>query len=148
MKDDRSSREAGWTFMETVIVLAIILILTATVGFMAVRYVSTAKTAAARTQIESFRLALAQYYLDCGAYPSQSEGLAALRQKPGAGAVERKWKGPYMEKAPPKDPWGNEYRYESPGPDGSEFSVSSLGADGIEGGEGKDADIGGWNDDE
>jgi general secretion pathway protein G len=146
--DEKQDPEAGWTFMETIIVLAIILVLTATVGFMAVRYVGTAKTAAVKTQLESFKLALAQYYLDCGSYPSESEGLQALREKPSTGAAEKKWNGPYLEKKLPKDPWGNEYVYKNPGPDGSEFGIASLGADGLEGGVGKDADISTWGSDD
>lgn len=149
-RDDREGRgsEDGWTIMETIIVLMIILILSASVGFVYFRYIGSAKSAAAKTQIETFKLALAQYYLDVGSYPQESEGLAALRDKPGSEAAAKKWDGPYLEKKVPKDPWGNDYAYKSPGPDGSEFGIASWGADGVEGGGGKDKDIATWLDEE
>jgi general secretion pathway protein G len=137
--------QAGWTFMETIIVLAIVLILTATVGFVFIRNVGKAKVVAARTQIESFSLALAQYYMDCGDYPGQEQGLDALYRKPASGEGLDGWDGPYMDKAIPKDPWGRVYVYQKPGPEGMEYGVSSLGADGLEGGTGKDADIASWS---
>jgi general secretion pathway protein G len=142
-KRQQADPEAGWTFMETIIVLAIVLILTATVGFFFIRNIDKAKLVAARTQIESFELALTQYYLDCGDYPSQEEGLAALRTKPSGGAEG--WDGPYLSKAIPKDPWGHDYVYLRPGPDGSDYGIACLGADGLEGGEGYDADIRSWS---
>jgi general secretion pathway protein G len=138
----------GFTIMETIIVLMIILILSASVGFVYFRYVGSAKSVAAKTQIETFKLALAQYYLDVGSYPSESEGLAALREKPSSETAAKKWNGPYLEKKVPKDPWGNEYVYKNPGPDGGEFGIASWGADGLEGGAGKDKDIATWLDEE
>jgi general secretion pathway protein G len=141
----RPDAEAGWTFMETIIVLAIILILSATVGFMAIRQVAKANVVAARTQIESFRLALSQYYMDMGDYPSQDQGLEALYAKPSGAEGMDKWDGPYLDKAVPKDPWHRQYAYQKPGPEGAEYGVSSLGADGLEGGSGKDTDITSWS---
>jgi general secretion pathway protein G len=129
----------GWTFMETLIVIGIVLTLTAMVGLMAFRFMDQAKQAAARSQIEVFGLALDAYYLDCRAYPGQAEGLGALWQKPASGSEE--WNGPYLSKAPAQDPWGRPYAYSSPGPDGLPFQVLSLGADGKEGGQGKDKDL-------
>lgn len=139
LKDD-----GGWTFMETLIVLAIILILTATVGFAAIGNLEKARVAAAKTQIESFSTALEAYYIDCGNYPSGEEGLLALRKKPESSAAADLWGGPYLYKNPPKDPWGNDYEYLSPAPDGSPYGVRSFGADGKEGGEGKNSDIQSW----
>jgi general secretion pathway protein G len=143
----RADPEAGWTYMETIIVLAIVIILTATVGFVFLRYVGTAKVVAARTQIETFDLALAQYYMDCGDYPSQDQGLDALYRKPSGGESLEKWDGPYLKKAVPLDPWGRPYAYQKPGPEGAEYGVASLGADGLEGGTGKNADITSWSQD-
>ena len=136
--------EGGWTFMETLIVLAIILILTATVGFAAIGNLEKARIAAAKTQIESFSVALEAYYIDCGNYPTGEQGLSALRKKPESSPASDLWAGPYLYKNPPKDPWGNEYEYLSPAPDGSPYGVRSFGADGKEGGEGKDSDIQSW----
>jgi general secretion pathway protein G len=136
--------ENGWTFMETLIVIAIILVLTATVGFIAINNLEKARTAAARTQIESLSTALEAYYIDCGNYPTSEQGLAALRKKPDTSPVSDYWDGPYIYKDTPKDPWGYEYEYTSPAPDDSPYGIRSFGADGKEGGEGKNADIKSW----
>ncbi|MBP3365472.1 MAG: type II secretion system major pseudopilin GspG [Treponema sp.] len=136
--------DEGWTFMETLIVLAVILILTATVGFVAVGNLDKARVAAARTQIESLATALEAYCIDCGNYPTEEQGLGALRKKPETAPSSSSWGGPYLYKDAPKDPWGYDYEYTSPAPDGSPYGVRSFGADGTEGGEGKDADIKSW----
>ena len=136
--------EDGWTFMETLIVIAIVLILTATVGFMAVGSLEKARTAAAKTQIESLCTALEAYYIDCGFYPSAEQGLEALRKKPETSPTSDSWQGPYLYKNVPKDPWGNDYEYLIPSPDGIPFGIMSYGADGQEGGEDKNVDIKSW----
>jgi general secretion pathway protein G len=137
-------RNEGWTFIETLIVLGIVLILTASVGFMSVQYIQKAKTVAARSQIEIFVTALQAYYLDCGNFPTESQGLQALYSKPTQEPISSKWRGPYIAKPVSKDPWDNDYRYAVPGPDKLPFSISSLGLDGIEGGEGENEDITSW----
>lgn len=136
--------EDGWTFMETLIVLAIILILTATVGFTAVGYLEKARNAAAKTQIESLCTALEAYYIDCGNYPTTEQGLSALRRKPESSPSSDNWTGPYLYKNVPLDPWGFEYEYMVPGPDGSAYGIRSFGADGKEGGTEKNSDITSW----
>lgn len=136
--------EDGWTFMETLIVIAIILILSATVGFVAINSLEKSRIAAAKTQIESLATALEAYYIDCGNYPAAEQGLAALRKKPETSPSSDSWGGPYLYKDAPKDPWGYEYEYTCPAPDGSPYGIRSFGADGIEGGEGKNADIKSW----
>lgn len=136
--------EEGWTFMETLIVIAIILILTVTVGFVAVNNLDKARVAAARTQIESIATALEAYYIDCGNYPTGEQGLGALRKKPETSPSSDSWAGPYLYKDVPKDPWGYEYEYTNPAPDGSPYGIRSYGADGTEGGEGKNSDIKSW----
>jgi len=136
--------EDGWTFMETLIVIAIVLLLTATVGFMAIGSLEKSRIAAAKTQIESFSTAVEAYYIDCGTFPTTEQGLGALRKKPEVSPVSDNWGGPYMYKDAPKDPWGYEYEYTCPAPDGSPYGIRSFGADGLEGGEGKDADIKSW----
>lgn len=136
--------EEGWTFMETLVVIAIILILTATVGFMAINSLEKSRVAAARSQIESFSTAVEAYYIDCGNFPTTEQGLGALRKKPETSPTSDNWSGPYIYKDAPKDPWGNEYEYMSPAPDGSPYGIRSFGADGIEGGEDKNADIKSW----
>ena len=136
--------EEGWTFMETLIVIAIILILTATVGYIAINSLDKSRVAAAKTQIESFATALEAYYIDCGKYPTTEQGLGALRKKPETSPGSDNWSGPYLYKDAPKDPWGKEYEYTCPAPDGSPYGIRSFGADGIEGGEDKNADIKSW----
>lgn len=136
--------EEGWTFMETLVVIAIILILTATVGFMAINSLEKSRVAAARSQIESFSTAVEAYYIDCGNFPTTEQGLGALRKKPETSPTSDNWSGPYIYKDAPKDPWGNEYEYMSPAPDGSPYGIRSFGADGIEGGDDKNADIKSW----
>ena len=113
---------------------------------MAFRYVDRARSVAARSQIETFSLALQAYAIDCRQYPSQEQGLAALWQKPVLEPVPRGWAGPYVEKSIPVDPWGNAYEYAAPGPNGLPFGIRSLGADGREGGQGNDRDVSSWED--
>ena len=139
-----SERDGGWTFIETLIVLGIVLILTATVGFTAVRYLHKAKIVASRSQIDTIELALQAYYLDCGTFPSAEQGLDSLWTKPTVSPVPDAWNGPYIAKRLPKDPWSREYVYRMPGPDGLPYGIASLGADGMDGGDGENADIVSW----
>jgi general secretion pathway protein G len=140
----KSTKDPGFTFMETIIVLTIILILSAGVGFSAVKYIERAKVAACKNQIETFRLSLQSYYLDCGAYPTDAQGLPALWEKPIVAPVPPLWNGPYLDRKLPNDPWGNAYRYKNPGEKNLPFTIASYGADGLEGGEGQNADILSW----
>lgn len=141
---DLKDEEGGWTFVETLIVIAIIIILTGSVGFAAFRYIDKAKISTTKSQIESLGLALNAYYIDCKRYPSEEQGLVALWEKPILEPVPAGWDGPYIEKALPDDPWGNPYEYTVPGPHGLPWGIRSLGADGTEGGEGKEGDITSW----
>lgn len=136
--------EDGWTFMETLIVIAVVMVMTAGVGFMAVSSLEKARVASARSQIDSFAVALEAYYIDCRRYPTEEQGLQALRKKPDIEPVSDLWNGPYIHKDAPKDPWGNDYEYTVPGNDGDPYAIRSFGADGKLGGEGKDADITSW----
>jgi len=85
--------------------------------------------------------ALKLYKLDNQRYPSAEQGLQALVTRPSVGAIPPRWKN-YVDKLP-NDPWGHPYQYANPGLKG-EIDVYSLGADGVIGGEGKDAEIGSW----
>ena len=144
ISEERKDREDGWTFVETLIVIAIIIILTGSVGFTAFRYIDKAKVASARSQIESLSLALNAYLIDCKAFPTEDQDLSALWEKPVLEPVPSGWDGPYIEKTLPEDPWGNPYEYMVPGPNGLPFGIRSFGAGGVEGGEGKDSDITSW----
>ncbi len=98
-----------------------------------------AKRVKAQADISQLKSALDRYYLDAGSYPTSDQGLQALMGAPDSGNVPKDWGGPYIEKIPP-DPWGHLYFYQS---DGNAYLLKSFGADGVEGGEGKNADIDG-----
>lgn len=138
------NNEDGWTFVETLIVISIVLILTSTVGFMAFRYVGKAKIVAAKTQIENLSMALDTYFMDNMRYPIEEQGLASLWKKPILEPVPKNWDGPYIKKKLAKDPWENDYVYVIPGPNGLPYGISSPGADGYPGGEGDNQDINSW----
>ncbi|PIE82794.1 MAG: type II secretion system protein GspG [Candidatus Contendobacter odensis] len=132
----------GFTLIELLVVLAILGLLAGLVGPQVMKYLGGANTKTAKLQIEDFSVALDAYRLDVGRYPSGSEGLQALVEKP-AGAS--RWNGPYLRKNKiPKDPWGNEYQYRSPGQYGGAFDLYSLGADNTEGGDGENQDVVSW----
>lgn len=136
---------AGFTLIEMLVIVAIIAVLAAVVAPEVFRNVGDANAAAARQQIELLSTALDSYRLDNHAYPTTEQGLAALRTEPTVGAKPRNWRGPYLRRAVPADPWGHPYLYVAPGranPQG--FDLYSLGRDGREGGEGEDADVTSW----
>lgn len=139
LKPDRRSR--GFTLIELLVVLMILGLLAGLVGPRIMKYLGGAKTGTAQLQIEEFGAGLDLYHLETGAYPSTEEGLVALGQAP-AGA--RNWHGPYLKKKEiPADPWGNRYRYRSPG-ENSDYDLFSLGRDNTDGGTGEDMDIVSW----
>jgi len=137
--------DEGFSFIETIVAISIILILSAAVGFSAIKYIERARTAACRNQFETFKLALQSYFLDCGIYPSEAQGLSALWEKPILAPVPALWDGPYTDRQIPKDPWGNEYIYKNPGDNNLPFTIMSYGADRNKGGEGQNADIFSWD---
>ena len=111
---------------------------------MAIQYLDRARVAYARSQIDSFVIALESCYIDCGRYTTAEQGLDALWKKPVVEPVNDGWTGPCLYKKTPNDPWGNAYEYLVPGKEGMPFSIVSFGSDGKEGGEGKDAGINSW----
>ncbi len=135
------TREHGFTLLELLVVLAIIATLATVVAPEIFGHASDAKLQAARSQIEIFGLALDSYRLDNDAYPSTAQGLAALRDPP-TGAPAVNWRGPYVKRAVPNDPWGRPYVYVSPGTENAtSYDLYSLGRDGRVGGTGEDADV-------
>ncbi|MFQ5466685.1 MAG: type II secretion system major pseudopilin GspG [Kiloniellaceae bacterium] len=137
----RRGAARGFTLVELLVVLVILGLMVAFAAPRVIKYVGGAKTDSARIQIERLGSVLDLYRLEVGAYPSQDQGLEALIEQP-AGAEA--WNGPYLKKADAlKDPWGNPYIYRVPGEHG-EYDLSSLGADGQEGGEGEQQDITSW----
>ncbi|MFZ3043395.1 MAG: type II secretion system major pseudopilin GspG [Thiobacillus sp.] len=140
-KSKLARAQRGFTLLELLVVLVILGMLAALAGPRVMKYVSSAKSDTAQLQVEEFGAALDMYKLEVGRHPNTQEGLQALVEAPG-GATN--WNGPYLKKKTvPKDPWGADYIYASPGQRGA-FDLSSLGADGREGGEGEDRDIVSW----
>jgi general secretion pathway protein G len=130
--------ESGFTLVEMLVVIAIIGLVMGLVGPRVLGYLGESKVKAAKIQIESFSSALDLFYLDVGHYPSASEGLAALVERPASASV---WNGPYLKNASvPADPWGHPYLFRVPG-EKHPYQIVSLGSDGQEGGTGTAADI-------
>ena len=136
-------RTAGFTLIEIMVVLVILGLLVATVAPQLMGRTDQAMVTAAEQDIRTFSNALELYRLDNKTYPSTDQGLEALVSKPGGFPEARNWNPDGYIKQLPNDPWDNPYQYVSPGVRGP-FDVFSLGADGKEGGEGYDADIGNW----
>ena len=135
----------GFTLIELLVVIIVLGLLAGLVGPRIVGHVSEAKSATARTQIELLGVALDSYRLDNGSYPTTEQGLAALEQKPTRNPVPANWRGPYLKKDVPDDPWGRPYVYVSPGKENpTSYDLYSLGRDGKVGGEREDADLTSW----
>ncbi len=139
----RDSR--GFTLIEIMVVIIILGILAVYIGPKIMGRPGQAKQVKAKVDISALDSALKLYKLDNGSYPVTEQGLQALVEKPEAGNVPKQWKeGGYLDKGKvPKDPWGNEFVYISPGVHG-DFDIISYGADGVPGGEGEDKDINSW----
>jgi len=135
------NKQGGFTLMELLVVLAILGLLMSLVGPRVLNQLGGAKTKTAAIQIKDLEQALEMYKLDVGRYPSTSDGLKALNDKPG-GATG--WNGPYLKSDVPMDPWKREYNYKYPGERG-ELDIFTYGQNGTPGGEGEDADVGNWN---
>lgn len=126
-------RQAGFTLVEMLVVLAIIGSVVGLVGPRVLNYLSESKIKTAQIQMENLASALDLFYLDTGRYPSTEEGLLALAQKP---TGVSSWSGPYLKGAGvPKDPWGHPYLYHAPGQDGP-YDIGSLGPEGRQGSSG------------
>lgn len=132
----------GLTLIELIVVLIVIGLLAGLVAPQILGRVSDARITTAKTQIELLGVALENYRLDNGVYPSTQQGLEALRTRPSGVPDARNWRGPYLKKSVPADPWGRPYIYKSPGDkDKSGFDLSTLGKDGKPGGSDEDADL-------
>lgn len=134
-------RDAGFTLIEVMIVVVILGILAAIVVPKIMDRPVQAQITAAKSDIRTLESALNLYRLDNHSYPTTDQGLEALVQKP---SNAKAWKeGGYIGRLP-KDPWGKEYQYLNPGANGP-IDIFTYGADGQQGGEGANADVGNWN---
>jgi general secretion pathway protein G len=137
-----SQRERGFSLLE---LLAVLVILGILAGVFAPKFLGQAESAkrkAAKLEIDQIGQSLDLYKLEIGKYPTSQEGLAALVTAP-SGTTN--WNGPYLKKTTvPKDPWGNEYKYVSPGDQNRPYDIVSFGSDGKEGGDGDGKDITSW----
>ncbi|MCD6570764.1 MAG: type II secretion system major pseudopilin GspG [Deltaproteobacteria bacterium] len=137
----------GFTLIELLVVIVILGILATYVGTRIMGRPEEARQTQARIQIQALESALKMYRLDSGEYPSTEQGLKALVEEPTVGNIPTHWReGGYLEKSTvPRDPWGREYVYLCPGIHNADsFDLFSYGADGRQGGQGKDMDIGNW----
>ena len=137
--------QRGFTLIELLVVLIIIGILAGYIGPKIMGRPEEARRTKAILQIGGLETGLKMYKLDPGVYPATEQGLQALIEAPSAGRLPPKWReGGYLEaRKVPKDPWGSDFVYLSPGLHG-DFDLSSYGPDGEPGGEGENADINNW----
>jgi general secretion pathway protein G len=143
---NKLNNRGGFTLIEIMVVVVILAMLAAIVGPKLMGRTDDAKITDASVQIKNIETALKLYKLDNGSYPSTEQGLGALVAKPTVGVIPKSYKeGGYLEsKKMPKDPWGNDYLYVSPGEHG-DYDLFSYGADGANGGDGMNADITSWD---
>jgi general secretion pathway protein G len=134
--------QSGFTLIEFLVVITIIGILAALIVPRFFGRVEGAKKAVAQQKIAVLEAKVAEFQLDCGRYPTMQEGLRALVQRPAD--VGDKWNGPYVKEKDIIDPWGAEIMYRRPGRYNADFDLFSYGADGVEGGEAENEDIGNW----
>jgi len=139
-----SRKQRGFTLIEIMVVVVILGILAALVVPQVMNRPDQAKVTVAKGDIKAIGAALDMYKLDNFAYPSTQQGLNALVEKPGGRPQPKNWNRDGYLKRVPKDPWGNDYQYLSPGTQG-QFDLYSLGADGKQGGTDLNADIGNWD---
>jgi len=138
--------QKGFTLIEIMVVVIILGLLAGLVLPKILGREEEARLSSAKLQIKALENALDGYKLDNGLYPTTDQGLDALIKKPEAGRIPMKWRdGGYLKPARiPKDPWGFDYHYYSPGNENREYEIISYGPDGEPGGEGKNADIESW----
>jgi general secretion pathway protein G len=135
-------RSAGFTLIEIMVVVIIIGVLAAMIIPQFMGTTTDAKISAAKGDVSQLESAIERFNLHMDRYPTMDEGLKVLIEAPAGD--DKKWRGPYIKQLRP-DPWGNQYQYRVPGlHHASTFDIWSRGADGQDGGEGPNADIGNW----
>ena len=138
--EKRRKRLGGFSFIEVMVVIIILGLLSSIVGVYLFDSAEQAKADATKSQIKGLETALDLYRLHNSRYPSAEQGLKALLEKPEVGIIPKNWNGPYLRgNNLPGDGWGSPYRYLSV--NGKNYEIISLGADGTDGGTDLDADI-------
>ncbi len=147
----RRNHAAGFTLIEIMAVVLIIGLLSTIVGAAIFQQVDKGRVTATRAQLSNLEGVLELYRMDNGRFPTTEQGLEALVQEPTSEPTPKNYPpGGYLKRGRvPKDPWGESYQYTSPG-EHNRYAIElwSYGADGVAGGEGVDADIANWSDDE
>jgi len=144
MKRQPRYSQSGFTLLEIMVVVVILGILATMVAPQILGRADDARITKAKSDIVSLEAALDLYQLDNYVYPTTNQGLEALESKPSDSPEPRNYKQGGYVKSLPTDPWANEYLYLNPGVKGGSYDIYTLGADGEEGGEGANADIGNW----
>ena len=139
MKFNRST-QSGFTLVEVMVVVVIIGLMVAAVAPVVLGRLDDARVERVKADLRTIEGALTLYRVDNFAYPTTVEGLQSLVTEP---STARAWRGPYLQELP-IDAWNQVYEYRRPGTRGGDYDLFSLGADGAEGGQGNDADIGNW----
>ncbi len=129
--------EKGFTLIELLVIVGILALLVSLVAPRFVNRMGSAKTKTAKAQIELFSTAIDTFRLDMGRYPTSLDELVEQLD-------DKRWEGPYLPKKIPRDPWGNDYEYKSPGDGGRDYDIISYGRDGTSGGSDEDADVCSW----
>ena len=143
-KSVKRTPKAGFTLLEVMVVIVILGVLASLVVPNLLGNKERADQQKVVSDLTALENSLDMYKLDNGQYPSTQQGLQALVSKPDGEPQPRRYRENGYIKRLPTDPWGNEYQYLSPGEHG-QVDIYSLGADGVEGGEGNGVDIGNWN---
>ena len=139
-------RRGGFTLVELIVVMVILVLLAGTVTVVVVNRIEDGKRTKARVDVAGLEQAVDLYYLDAGNYPTSQQGLEALLNEPTSPPIPAKWNGPYIKKSLPVEPWGSDYIYEYPGTNNPDsFDIFSMGKDQAVGGTGNDMDIGNWH---
>lgn len=134
-------RSRAFTLIEFLVVVTIIGILAAMVVPRFFGRVEGAKKSVAQQKVAAIEAKILEFQMDCGRYPTAQEGVQALLQQP---ADCQKWNGPYVKEKDVLDPWDKPLVYRYPARYNADFDLFAMGADGQEGGEGENADVGNW----
>jgi len=141
----QQSKRAGFTLIEMLVVLAILVLLMSMVGPRILGSRKKADINTAKSQIGMFQASLETYNLDMKPYPETEQGLTALVETPAKDDTATKWDGPYITKSNiPKDPWGNDYQYEFPPTHGKDKDAPDIWSLGPDGEDGTEDDVVSW----